>query len=161
MISGQRLEIQVILHLKSPQNATLWMKKLRAVGFPWSHSYFSANPLLFAWRDWAWGQPIRKNICQQLAPNLLTGDVCPFVRHGTGGVHLVRKEHEAYFSTSVNYIPGLQCRYGRKRGDWEKWFLVIWSIICFKHMVSLTGRSPEWHSQESTVHYSEGKCALC
>lgn len=52
--------------------------------------------------------------------NLLTGDVCPFVRHGTEGVHLVKKEHEADFSTSVNYIPNLQCRYGRKWGDWER-----------------------------------------
>lgn len=120
VISGQRLEVQVIIQLKSPQNATLWMKELRSIGFPWLHSYLSANPLLFARRDWAWGQPIRKNICQQLATNLLTGNVCPFVRHGTGGMHLVRKEYDAYFSSSVNYIPGLQCRYGRKRGDWER-----------------------------------------
>lgn len=76
------------------------MRKLRSIGFPWSKSYLSAKPLLHCWsdsREGTSGNPIRKNICQQLAINLLTSDLCPFVRNGAEGVHLVRKEHKACF----------------------------------------------------------------
>lgn len=76
------------------------MRKLRSIGFPWSQSYLSAKPLLHCWsasREGASGHPIRKNICQQLAINLLTSDLCPFVRNGTEGVHLV-KELKACFA---------------------------------------------------------------
>lgn len=134
--------------MDSPQNTTLQMRKLRSIGFPGSQSYLSAKPLQNCWsasREGASGQPIRKSICQQLAANLLTNDLCPFVRNGTEGIHLVRIEHKACFVVSLIPQTCNAGNYGRREvmaRELLRCFLEISSIIYFKHMVSLAGFGP-------------------
>lgn len=125
------------------------MRRLRSVGFSWSLSCLSAKPLLHCWaasRERASGQPIRKNICQQLATKLLTNDLCPFVRNGTGGIHLVRKKHKACFAVSRTpqaCNAGNDVRREVMESELLKCFLVISCTLYFKHMVSLAGFGPD------------------
>lgn len=83
-----------------------------------------------------WGEPqgsLLRKICQQLATNLLTGDLSPFVRNETEVTHLLRKEHKTCVSVSENRsLSGSQCR---ARQEWGWWGEGSWngSAGCIPH----------------------------
>lgn len=84
MICGLKVEGQAILMLERTQKATLQMRKLRLIGFPKTTQLFISNAStspagLLRGRETQGS--LLGNICQQLATNLLTGHLSPFVRN--------------------------------------------------------------------------------
>lgn len=86
VICAGRFESQDIFELERTQKATLQMRKLRLIGFLKATQLFISNASI-AKADLPRGKESQGSllgkICQQLATNLLTGDLSPITRNET------------------------------------------------------------------------------
>lgn len=128
---------------KDPKG-TLQMRKLRLIYFLKATQLFinnSSTALASVPRGREPQGSLLGEICQQLATNLLTGDLSSFGRNGTEVTQPIRKGHKAWLSVSENWLPlwlAVQGKWGARvmgRGQLQ-WFLKIQSIPHFKDAAS-------------------------
>lgn len=133
VICGLKFEGQATLKLERTQKATLQMRKLKLIGFPKATKLFITNASSSPASLSRGREPqcsLLQNICQQLATNLLTGDLPPFVRNGTEVMHPIRKGQKARLSGRENGLPLWLAMQGRAEIGWwggSNWNDSLWS----------------------------------